>query len=749
MQLDAAGQVVLTGCTSSRDFVGVSAGSNQPTYGGGYSDAVVCCLSADLTRLVWGTYLGGDQADAAYTLALAPGGAVYVGGGTGSGNFPAGGFAAEPAGGTDGFVSRYGPGGALQATARLGTRAHDEQVSLLALTETGDVLALGMAPGIQGRIPNPGLLPVTPGRYAVPGGNFLAQFSPDLQSRRFQTTFGATGFESTLDPVALGCDPCGNIYAALVGWAGYAGNYAGAIGFVPPAGLPTTAGSFPVRRRNFYAVRFSPGVRSLDEAWVLPGNHTHGTSRVAPDGRFYLAVCGTCDRDGTFQLLPGVNSYANIPANSNNCNDASLLVSFAPSPAGPLPPQVVCADAPAVLLGGFPAGGTWRGPGVSAAAEGYQFQPAPALVGVQTLAYEPPAAAPTGCATATTITQTFTVLTPSAVQFDPVLAAPFCTTAPPVGYYASELSARPPGGYFSGPGVNGNRFSPTEAGPGTHTLTYTLPGATGVCGTATQTVVVLGTRLQIGPRDTALCGADLRPFQLRASPPGGTWRGPGVTSGGWFDPALATGASPAFRNVVSLTYTYSGADGCRSEATLGVGVVNQVEPSVTLPPAPVCPLAPGINFYAPYTLSFPGFDEYAEYSWDFGDGSFSPGYIGPIPPQTHTYNLPGTYAPKLTVSYLGRCSRFVAYAPFTVGEASPLPNIITPNRDGLNETLVQRQFCQPPRLQVFSRWGQRVYQSAAYDNSWAADGLPAGTYFYLFEDAASPQRAKGWVEVVR
>jgi hypothetical protein len=60
---------------------------------------------------------------------------------------------------------------------------------------------------------------------------------------------------------------------------------------------------------------------------------------------------------------------------------------------------------------------------------------------------------------------------------------PFCQTAASV-----TLSASPLGGTFSGPGVSAGVFSPAAAGPGTHTITYT------VCGlSATTTITVTPT----------------------------------------------------------------------------------------------------------------------------------------------------------------------------------------------------------------------------------------------------------------
>jgi hypothetical protein len=81
-----------------------------------------------------------------------------------------------------------------------------------------------------------------------------------------------------------------------------------------------------------------------------------------------------------------------------------------------------------------------------------------------------------------------------------------------------------------------------------------------------------------------------------------------------------------------------------------------------------------------------------------------------------------------------------------------LPNVVTPNGDGLNEGL---PVPAPGRwtLGVWSRWGQRVWQSGAGNyvpGQWPGSAaLPAGTYYYLFERPADGRRYKGWVEVVQ
>jgi gliding motility-associated-like protein len=78
-----------------------------------------------------------------------------------------------------------------------------------------------------------------------------------------------------------------------------------------------------------------------------------------------------------------------------------------------------------------------------------------------------------------------------------------------------------------------------------------------------------------------------------------------------------------------------------------------------------------------------------------------------------------------------------------------LPTIITPNADHLNDSwVVQGLTGEGWELELFSRWGQRVYHTANYHNEWG-ESAAAGLYYYLLRHAASNTARKGWVEVVR
>ena len=78
-------------------------------------------------------------------------------------------------------------------------------------------------------------------------------------------------------------------------------------------------------------------------------------------------------------------------------------------------------------------------------------------------------------------------------------------------------------------------------------------------------------------------------------------------------------------------------------------------------------------------------------------------------------------------------------------------NIITPNGDSKNDYLAMPDlpldFCDRrfASIKIFSRWGQRVYESSERGFKWAGSGL-SGTYYYLVT-YTDGRKYKGWVEV--
>jgi gliding motility-associated-like protein len=79
-----------------------------------------------------------------------------------------------------------------------------------------------------------------------------------------------------------------------------------------------------------------------------------------------------------------------------------------------------------------------------------------------------------------------------------------------------------------------------------------------------------------------------------------------------------------------------------------------------------------------------------------------------------------------------------------------VPNIFTPNADGLNETFrIVGLPAGTASLQVFNRWGRCVYTAERYAHDWTGAGLPAGTYYYRLQVPGCIATVKGWVELLR
>lgn len=60
------------------------------------------------------------------------------------------------------------------------------------------------------------------------------------------------------------------------------------------------------------------------------------------------------------------------------------------------------------------------------------------------------------------------------------------------------------------------------------------------------------------------------------------------------------------------------------------------------------------------------------------------------------------------------------------------PNVITANDDEINQFFIVKNLEQYPgsHLIIMNRWGNTVYENQDYDNSWDAEGLVDGVYFY-------------------
>jgi len=66
-------------------------------------------------------------------------------------------------------------------------------------------------------------------------------------------------------------------------------------------------------------------------------------------------------------------------------------------------------------------------------------------------------------------------------------------------------------------------------------------------------------------------------------------------------------------------------------------------------------------------------------------------------------------------------------------------NVFTPDGKGGNEEFKVRYKGDFPefRMEIFNRWGNKLYETNVINNGWDGNGEPAGTYYYIIFARAS------------
>jgi hypothetical protein len=129
--------------------------------------------------------------------------------------------------------------------------------------------------------------------------------------------------------------------------------------------------------------------------------------------------------------------------------------------------------------------------------------------------------------------------------------------------------------------------------------------------------------------------------------------------------------------------------------------------------------------------------------------------------QAYRWNT-GETSPHITIHHAGLYTVTATFAgcqtasaEYVVGEgdcalaSATLPNIITPNGDGLNETFTLTGLAPGSwALVLYNRWGREVYRTEAYQNEWGPTAA-AGLYYYQLRQLATGTSQRGWLEVVK
>jgi gliding motility-associated-like protein len=77
-----------------------------------------------------------------------------------------------------------------------------------------------------------------------------------------------------------------------------------------------------------------------------------------------------------------------------------------------------------------------------------------------------------------------------------------------------------------------------------------------------------------------------------------------------------------------------------------------------------------------------------------------------------------------------------------------IPNLLTPNKDGKNDTFEITGAYTTLKVEIYNSWGSTVYKSDNYKNEWDAKGLADGVYYYHVYIDGSDQKCIGWIHVL-
>ena len=321
IDIDKNNNIYIATCTQSSDFPITT--SFQATTNGGQEGCIVK-MDNQLTSIVWSSYLGGSADDGIYSLALDNDDNIYVTGGTTSADFPISANAYQTVHQdsvkADAFISLISSDGAqILSSSYYGTEQYDQSY----FVEAGSTDAVYLF----GQTKASALTLVQNATYFESGaGQFIAVFTPNLDSILRATVVGTGKGTPDISPTAFLVDVCDKIY--LSGWGSNLG------GPLSTLNLPVSANAFQdaTDGNDFYLMVLDDALSSMVYATYFGGSQSNehvdgGTSRFDKKGIIYQSVCAGCGGNSDFPIEPNPGAVS-VTNNSTNCNNGVFKFNF-------------------------------------------------------------------------------------------------------------------------------------------------------------------------------------------------------------------------------------------------------------------------------------------------------------------------------------------------------------------------------------------------------------------------------------
>ncbi|MCU0468595.1 MAG: gliding motility-associated C-terminal domain-containing protein [Arcicella sp.] len=704
---DEQDNVYIASVTDSQNFP-IVGGSNMLR--SGVSDAVVCQLNPDLSKIVWSGFIGGNDYDAAFSLKVSKTGNIYVCGATTSNNLPFTQTLQTRANGNmDAFVMKLSRENSLNSkpTAFSGTylgTTNFDFAQLMDIDQNENVYVYGLTFGTY---------PILNAAYSNPrSGQFIHSLDKTLSKTNFSTTIGTGKGSPDIVPTAFLVNECGNIY--LSGWGGKVNDNIANAPLVNTKGMPVTADAFRSNTdgNNFYIALLEKDSKSLlyatffggdNGSELSAGDHVDGgTCRFDKQGFIYHSACA-CNRRGapsSFTTTPNAWSRTNP---SSNCNNAAfkfdidnLRVSFDALDGV----KKSASSSSDTLVGCMPFKVKFTKAGIYTVT----------LKGTNLLS----------CKREETVRKIIKVLPTNFKVIPETVGACEGKTA--------QLLAEGGVTYAWSPatGLNATNI-PNPIATITKSNFYNVEITNQFGCKETKTVQV---KLEEAPakvtNDTAVCRN--KTIQLFVS--GGTkytWKGNLPLSD-------STAVRPSVTITKPATFTVNVLDektGCKAQRTVNIGIDETFKPDFSYVLSEDCGKPTFVKLQNNTKNA-------TRYVWLTGQGDS----LTTQNPEIFSYNEAGIYTITLK-SYKGDCLMIESKQVEVEKPATP-PNVITPNGDGKNDFFVVGVKLES--LEIQNRWGQAMLKTTDYKNDWGKD-IPVGTYYYYLKTAKGAE-CKGWIEVL-
>lgn len=442
-----------------------------------------------------------------------------------------------------------------------------------------------------------------------------------------------------------------------------------------------------------------------------------------PDG-LWEADCGSCiEQDGTFILdgLPA-GSYEVIYTVEGACGpvaDTVIVAVESPADLQLTAPEAICEFSDPVELSASPAGGVWSADCDDCFTEDAVFNPAGQAAGTYTFSY--------------LLEGVCTVSDEVSVMIEPTFSAQLEDFEPICENETLQLLADVDGGIWSadcGGCIDSENglFTGAIAGSGNFTVFYDFDELCSIQSSTEVTVSpTVDASIDIIPE---LCESGSQ-VQFNAADEGGVWIADCnecLTSDGLFDPEAA-GAG-------EYLVTYEITDVCSDIDLADVVVLAQRSATFTI----LSPLCIDGGLFTPVPEEQGGV-----WTADCDDC---------IDVNSGAIDLPQAGEGDLEITYTfdGLCGDSFSAMTELIPCSIEIPNIFTPNNDGVNDALVFQNlhFFPNSRLVVMNRWGQIVFEDDNYNrnNNWRGDDLNDGTYYFILTLTDGTEH-KGPIKLVR